>query len=60
MVLTDEGLVAKRAGVSDDGDWLMVSEHPSYPPVALPEDAEIVGEVIWTALTLRTEDVRSG
>ena len=35
-----------------DGAWLLESDHPSYPPVRFPDDAEVVGETVWVARTL--------
>ena len=55
VVRTGDGLIVKRAGLADDGDWLLVSEHPSWPPAPFPDDAEIVGQVVWTARTLPGE-----
>ena len=49
---TDEGLIAKRAGKDDDGNWLLESDHPSWPPVPWPKDAPVIGEVRWKARTL--------
>ncbi len=52
VVRTEEGLIAKRAGKDDDDNWVLVSEHPSWPPVPWPKDAPVIGEVRWTATTL--------
>ncbi len=51
VVRADGGLVVKRA-VKDAGGWLMVSDHPSWPPAPWPPDAAVVGEVKWMARTL--------
>ena len=49
VVQTEDGLIVKRAGVAEDGDWLLVSDHPAHPPVSFPADAVVVGEVRWAA-----------
>ncbi len=54
VVRTDEGLIAKRAGKDDDGNWLLVSDHPEWPPALWPKDAPVIGEVRWKAKTLPT------
>ena len=47
----DHGLVVKRLDKDEDGGWLLVSEAgpPEWPTVPWPDDAEIVGEVAWSA-----------
>ena len=55
VVRTADGLIVKRAGEAEDGDWLLISEHPSYPPIPFPDDAEVVGQVIWVARSLLPE-----
>ncbi len=52
VLRTGDGLIAKRAGKDDDGGWLLESDHPAWEPVPWPDDAETVGEVIWTARSL--------
>lgn len=49
VVRTDEGLVAKRAANSDSGQPLMVSDHPDWPDIPLPDRAKILGQVRWMA-----------
>ena len=52
VVRTAEGMVAKRTvKVGDDG-WRLESDHPDSEPVAFPEDAVILGRVVWTARAL--------
>ena len=53
VVRTDDGLIVKRAGKGDDGGWLLVSDHPTWKPIRWPGDAETVGQVMWTARTLK-------
>lgn len=52
VLRTGDGLIAKRAGKDDGGGWLLESDHPAWEPVPWPDDAETVGEVIWTARSL--------
>ncbi len=53
VVRTGDGLVVKRAGQDETGQRLMVSDHPAWEDIPLPADAEVIGEVVWTARTLR-------
>ena len=55
VLRTEDGLIVKRAGADEDGSPLLVNEHPSHAPIPLPDDAEIVGRVVWTAKTLIEE-----
>ena len=50
--IPDQGLVVKRAGEDEAGDRQLVSDHPAWEPVPYPDDAEIIGQVVWTAWTL--------
>ena len=50
--IPDQGLAVKRAGEDEAGNWVLVSDHPSWEPEPCPDDAEIVGQVVWTARTL--------
>ena len=52
VIRTGDGLIAKRAGKDDDGGWLLESDHPAWEPVPWPDDAEVVGEVVWAARSL--------
>ena len=51
VIRTDDGLVVKRLG-QNGADWRLISDHPAWPDTALSTDAEIIGQVIWTARTL--------
>ena len=53
VLLTEDGLVVKRAG-REDGKWMLLSDAgpPDWPTTTWPRDAEVKGEVIWTARTL--------
>ena len=51
-VRSDDLLLIKRL-VHDNHDWLLVSDNEEeYPPVRWPEDAVVIGQVIWTGRTL--------
>ena len=51
VVINDLGLIVKRAGKDEDGQWLLVSDHPAWEPVPWG-DAQMIGEVKWMARTL--------
>ena len=51
VMRTEEGLVVKRAQRNVQGWWLM-SDNPQWPPMALTEETDIIGEVRWMARTL--------
>ena len=50
VLRTFEGLVVKR--VLWVNGWLIFSDNPSWLPVPLEDDTDVVGEVRWTARTL--------
>ena len=55
VVRSDDVLLVKRAGRDDRGDWLLVSDNkgdPKYMPMAWPQDAVVIGQVVWIAKTL--------
>ena len=53
VLRTAEGMVARRATRSGEGSgWQLVSDHPAWEPVVFPEDAVILGRVVWTARAL--------
>ena len=52
VLRTAEGMVARRAVRSDDGGWQLASDHPAWEPVPFPDDAVILGRVVWTARAL--------
>ena len=52
VFLTSDGLIVKRADESETGERLLASDHPAWAPVVFPSDADILGEVAWTARTL--------
>ena len=49
------GLLVRRAGADTDGKALMLSDNPSWETEAWPDEAQILGRVIWTAKTLVAE-----
>ena len=54
VVRTDDGLIVKRAGKSRAGNWQLVSDNSDkkeWPTLRWPADAELIGEVKWTART---------
>ena len=56
VVRTEDGLIVKRAGKSRVGAWQLVSDNPdkeTWPTRPWPATADVVGEVVWTARTLR-------
>ena len=51
VLRTDDGLVVKRVGRDEEGNWRIESEHPAWPPVPWSDPTEIIGEVRWMART---------
>ena len=49
VVRSEDGLIVKRAGKTERGRWLMVSDHPDWEPVTWPQNAVVRGEVKWMA-----------
>ena len=52
VMRTADGLVVKRVGRDQEGNWRIESEHPAWPPVPWSDTTEIVGEVRWLGRTL--------
>ena len=50
VMRTEEGLVVKRVKQNAQGWWLM-SDNPTWAPLFLSEDTDIIGEVRWAART---------
>ena len=48
---TEGRLAVRRADKDASGGWLLACDHPAWPTVAWPDDAEVVGEVRWMART---------
>ena len=51
VMRTEDGLIVKRVGKDEEGDWQMVSDHPGWPPAPWPDETELIGEVRWVART---------
>ena len=52
VVRAPDGLIVKRARKAESGEWLLASDNPAWGPAPWPTDADIVGQVMWTARTL--------
>ncbi len=52
VVRVEDGVLVKRAARSRR-EWQLVSDNPEYKPTALPRDAQVIGQVMWTGRTLR-------
>ena len=48
---TEDGPVVKRLQRDEDG-WQLVSDNKAYKPVPWPQDAVVLGQVMWTGRTL--------
>ncbi len=52
VVRATDGVVVKRAGEDEAGYRQLLSDHPAWESVPYPDDAEIIGQVVWMARTL--------
>ena len=52
VLRTAEGMVVRRTVSGVDGGWRLASDHPAGAAVPFPEDAVILGRVVWTARAL--------
>ena len=53
VVRYDDLVYTKRLVKDRHGEWLLVSDNDEeYPPVPWPEEAVVIGQVMWTARTL--------
>ncbi len=50
VVRTEDGLIVKRLGKDEQGNWQLLSDHEDWEPAPWPEDAVIIGEVKWSAV----------
>ena len=48
----DDGPVVKRLQHADGKGWRLVSDNTAYKPVPWPQDAVVLGQVMWTGRTL--------
>ena len=51
VLRTEDGLVVKRVGRDEEGNWQIESEHPAWPPVPWSDTTDIIGEVRWLGRT---------
>lgn len=51
VVAAPDGLVVKRLRKRGES-WHLASDHAAWPETPWPDDAELVGEVVWSARTL--------
>ena len=52
VMRTEDGLVVKRVGRDEEGNWQIVSDHPAWETVPWANGTGIIGEVRWMARTL--------
>ena len=52
VIQAPNGLTVRRAGKDANGKALMLSDNPSSETAALPDEATVLGRVVWTARTL--------
>ena len=52
VLRTDDGLIVKRLGKDEQGNWLLVSDHEDWEPVLWPKETVVIGEVKWMAREL--------
>ena len=48
---TEGGTIVKRLA-KEDGGWQLVSDNTHYKPLPWPQEATIIGQVMWTGRTL--------
>lgn len=51
VILTETGLIVKRLG-KQKNIWRLVSDNPAWEQINLPRNADIIGQVMWTARSL--------
>ena len=51
VMRTMDGLVVKRMGRNEEGNWRIESDNEDWEPVPWADDTEIIGEVRWVART---------
>ena len=50
VVRTEDGLIVKRLGKDEKGNWLLVSDHPERKALPWTVETKILGEVKWSAV----------
>ena len=51
VMRTEEGLVVKRLGLDEEDRWELRSDNPDWRVTPMSPEAEVVGEVRWSART---------
>ena len=51
VMRTEEGLVVKRLGLDEEDRWELRSDNPDWRATPMSPEAEVVGEVRWSAVT---------
>ena len=59
VIRTQDGLVVKRAGKDSGGGRILMSDHPAWETTPFPDDAEVVGQVVWTGRSLTEGSARN-
>ena len=52
VMCTEDGLVVKRVGRDEEGNWRIESDNEDWEPVPWADDTEIIGEVRWYGVTV--------
>lgn len=52
VAMTADGLVVKRLGKTPEGGWMLESDHPAWKSIPWQSDTELIGEVVWMAMSL--------
>ena len=51
MLGTEDGTIVKRLAKKGQ-DWQLVSDNKNYNPLPWPQEATVIGQVMWTGRTL--------
>ena len=49
VMRTEDGVVVKRLGRDQDGNWNILSDNQVWPPIPWTTDVKVIGEVRWAA-----------
>ena len=52
VVSSPDGLVVKRVERGEAGNWILASDNASWRSIRWPQEARIIGQVVWFARTL--------